>query len=75
VYVPEEDTLYPMETVAGTGFFEAVFLDRQEPFHYQLETIDDSGQRTRFHDVYSFWPVLTEDDLYLFGEGRHYKNL
>ena len=73
VYVPEEEKLYPMEQAPGTGFFEAVFPDRQEPFRYQLETIDDNGQRTRFHDVYSFWPILTEDDLYLFGEGRHYK--
>ena len=73
VYVPAEDKLYPMTRMPDTGFFEAIFADRAATFPYQLETIDDQGKRTRFHDVYSFWPVMSEDDLYLMGEGKHYK--
>ncbi|MBD3308256.1 1,4-alpha-glucan branching protein GlgB [candidate division KSB3 bacterium] len=73
VYLPDEDTLYPMEQLPNTGYFEAIFPDRQEMFRYQLETLDQQGTRTRFYDVYAFWPVLSEEDLYLFGEGRHYK--
>jgi len=72
VYIPEDETLSPMERIPDTGFFEAVFPDRQDFFPYQLETIDEQGRTTRFYDVYSFMPVLSEDDLYLFGEGKHY---
>ncbi|PIE35377.1 1,4-alpha-glucan branching enzyme [candidate division KSB3 bacterium] len=73
VYIPEDDTLHPMKRVPGTGFFEAVFQDRRDFFQYQLETVDTQGGTARFYDVYSFMPVLGEDDLYLFGEGKHYK--
>lgn len=73
VYDQQEDTCYPMTLVDEPGFFEAVFPDRQEFFAYQLETIDNQGNRKRFFDVYSFLPVLSDEDLYLFGEGNNYR--
>lgn len=73
VYAPSEDTLYPMQRVHEAGFFEAVFPGRTDVFAYQLETVDDAGNRRRFVDVYSFLPVLSDDDLYLFGEGRNFR--
>ncbi|PID58067.1 1,4-alpha-glucan branching enzyme [candidate division KSB3 bacterium] len=73
VYDPARDTLTPMNRISDAGFFEAVFPDTQDFFPYQLETVDAQGKRTRFDDVYSFPPVLSEDDLYLYGEGKHYK--
>jgi 1,4-alpha-glucan branching enzyme len=62
-----------MQQIQEPGFFEIVFLERQEIFSYQLETIDYQDNRNRFMDVYSFMPVLTEEDLYLFGEGNNYR--
>ncbi len=73
VYDQKEDQLYPMALVSEPGFFELVFPDCQAAFGYQLETVDEQGARKRFHDVYSFLPVLTDDDLYLFGEGNNYR--
>ncbi len=73
VYNQKEDELYPMTRICDPGFFEAVFPDRQEFFRYQLETIDFQGKRKRFFDVYSFSPVMSDDDLYLFGQGNNYK--
>ncbi len=73
VYEPGKDALTPMNKVSDSGFFEAVFPDRRDVFSYQLETVDAKGERKRFDDVYSFLPVLSEDDLYLYGEGKHYK--
>ena len=73
VYVMAENKLYPMTRIPNTGFFEAVFPERQEFFRYQLELVSDDGERRRFHDVYSFLPALSEDDLYLYGEGKHYR--
>ena len=73
VYVMAENKLHPMARIPNTGFFEAVFPERQEFFRYQLELVSEDGERRRFHDVYSFLPILSEDDLYLYGEGRHYR--
>ena len=73
VYVMAENKLHPMARIPNTGFFEAVFPERQEFFRYQLELVSEDGERRRFHDVYSFLPILSEDDLYLYGEGKHYR--
>ena len=73
VYVMAENKLHPMARIPNTGFFEAVFPERQEFFRYQLELVSEDGERRRFHDVYSFLPTLSEDDLYLYGEGKHYR--
>ncbi len=73
VHVMAEDRLHPMERLPNTDFFEAIFPEHQESFRYQLEIVTNDGERRRFYDVYSFLPVLSEDDLYLFGEGKHYR--
>jgi 1,4-alpha-glucan branching enzyme len=67
------DGLEMMEKIEADGFFEAVFLDRQEVFPYQLRTLDYEGKFSQFVDPYSFLPVLSDFDLYLMGEGNHYK--
>ncbi|MGQ9630017.1 MAG: 1,4-alpha-glucan branching protein GlgB [bacterium] len=65
--------LHPMRRVHDDGFFEAIFGQREKPFPYQLELTDRRGQVKRFHDPYSFLPILTDYDLYLFGEGSNLK--
>lgn len=55
------------------GFFEKVFPRRKNIFSYKLRTIDANGNVAEFHDSYAFLPTLTEYDLFLFGEGNHYK--
>jgi 1,4-alpha-glucan branching enzyme len=40
--------------------------------HYQLETIDSVGNRRVMYDPYSFSPQLSDFDLHLFGEGKHW---
>lgn len=63
---------YPMTCINGDGFFEAIFPNRQKHFPYQIETIDIQGKQKCFSDVFSFSPVLSDDDLKLFKEGKHY---
>ncbi len=63
--------LHPMTKIEGSEFFEAVLVERQTPFRYQIEFTDFSGRIQRFADPYSFMPVLGELDLHLFGEGKH----
>ncbi len=61
----------PMVRVHPGGFFEAVATDRSDLFTYRLEVSDHEGRKTEIHDPYSFWPILTDYDLYLLGEGNH----
>ena len=64
---------YPMKKLHPDGFFEAVAKDASDIFSYRLRIVRHDGSEQEFVDPYSFPPVLTEYDLYLMGEGTHYK--
>jgi 1,4-alpha-glucan branching enzyme len=64
---------YPMEQVHEEGFWEYVFPDEPEPFPYKLKRVLPDGSEAVFYDSYAFFPQLTQFDLYLFGEGNHYR--
>ena len=63
----------PMKKLHPDGFFEVVAKDVNEIFSYRLRIVRHDGSEREFVDPYSFLPVLTEYDLYLMGEGTHYK--
>jgi 1,4-alpha-glucan branching enzyme len=54
------------------GFFEAI-LPRDDNFGYRLHVTDPAGNMVEMGDPYSFGPLLSDYDLYLFGEGTHYR--
>lgn len=70
--VNEENT-YKMEKINKAGFFEKKFEDRKDFFRYKLRIKTFDGRISEFYDPYSFLPVLSDFDLYLIGEGSHYK--
>ncbi|MCK4787810.1 MAG: 1,4-alpha-glucan branching protein GlgB [Desulfobacteraceae bacterium] len=55
------------------GLFEAVLPGKREILPYRLKVNFGAGTISTFYDCYSFWPVLTEYDLYLFNQGNHYE--
>ena len=55
------------------GLFEAAITGTREISPYRLKVDFGAGLTSTFYDCYSFWPVLTEDDLYLFNQGNHYR--
>jgi 1,4-alpha-glucan branching enzyme len=59
-----------MVKVEPQGFFEALIEERGELFPYRIRLTDGSGNTWEIWDPYSFWPVLSDFDIYLFGEGR-----
>ncbi|MCL2854514.1 MAG: 1,4-alpha-glucan branching protein GlgB [Defluviitaleaceae bacterium] len=63
---------WQMEKVHDDGFFELKIPRRKNPFAYQLEMDFGDGNIYTAHDPYSFAPVLTDYDLYLFANGTHY---
>ena len=62
---------YPMDCLDDRGMFEAVFSRRRKFFSYQLEIHEQEGDSYRIHDAYAFPPLLSEEDLQAFQEGRH----
>ncbi len=69
----KENKSYKMEKTNKAGFFEKKFDDRKSFFQYKLRVKASGDHVFEFHDPYSFLPVLTDYDLYLIGEGSHYK--
>jgi 1,4-alpha-glucan branching enzyme len=63
----------PCDRVSGNGCFEALFPDRLEFFPYRIRATLHDGQTVEYVDPYSFLPVLSDYDLYLFNRGTHYK--
>ena len=62
----------PAEDINGRGLFEAFIPGRQVLGPYRLKVEFEPGSFSVFYDCYSFQPILSEYDLYLFGQGNHY---
>ena len=58
--------------IPGTDLFELDISGLEIPYHYRLYWLDKQGQRQNHIDPYTFPPQLSDFDLYLFGEGRHW---
>ncbi len=64
------------DKVRQEGLFEAVLPQVSElapaPSSYRIRVQNGYGDSWEYHDTYAFPFLLTEFDLYLMGEGRHY---
>jgi 1,4-alpha-glucan branching enzyme len=65
-----------MRRLRDTGFFETTLPNPSErapaASSYRLRFRNEYGDVWEVHDTYAFPYLLTEFDLYLMGEGRHY---
>jgi len=66
------DTGDHMTRVPGTDLFEWRGDDATLPSHHQITWQDDRGHSGTTFDPYSFAPQLSDYDLHLFGQGRHW---
>lgn len=66
----------PMRRIHPAGLYEALCpLDGRPPTaRYQLRIAEKGGNRTTMHDPYSFPHLLTDYDLHLLNEGRHFRS-
>ncbi|MBI2824227.1 MAG: 1,4-alpha-glucan branching protein GlgB [Planctomycetia bacterium] len=64
----------PMRRIHPAGLFEAICPLPPEgaPTKYLLQTADDRGNFSTMHDPYAFPHLMTEYDLYLLNEGKHW---
>ncbi len=68
----DKNNVYEMNLIHEDGFFECIIQTRSELFKYVFD-IEGHGSSWTIYDPYSFDVVLSELDLYLFGEGNHYE--
>ena len=77
-YIPEAaeveiaDGPWPMQATDTAGLFEWTGKSSQLPEHYRLIWRDYEGREHIAHDPYAFAPQLSDYDLHLFGEGKHW---
>src|SRR5262245_32251849 len=69
----ESEQRCPMEQFEGLGFFETFIDERTEVFRYRLRVQRTNGEIRQFYDPYSFLPMLSDQDLYLFNEGTEHR--
>ncbi|MCG5516013.1 MULTISPECIES: 1,4-alpha-glucan branching protein GlgB [unclassified Ectothiorhodospira] len=67
-----DDLDEPMEKVHDRGIFEWRGPLDALPEHYRLRWDDGHGREHIDHDPYSFGPVVSDFDIHLFNEGRHW---
>ncbi len=75
VVEPGHRQIRPMRRIHPAGLYEAICpmpTSEEKQNHYLLRVADERGAQSMAHDPYSFPPLLTEYDLYLLGEGRHW---
>ena len=87
-YLPESKQVWLVDSQHGisrsmrrihpAGLFEAICPteaeDNQPKQAYQFRAENESGELRTMHDPYAFQPMLTDYDLHLLGEGRHWNS-
>ena len=63
----------PMSAGYADGLYEAVLPAHVQPTSYRLRVTDRWGGVTERHDPYAFPNLISDFDLHLFAEGRHYR--
>jgi 1,4-alpha-glucan branching enzyme len=85
-YLPESQQVWlvdqqhgnslPMRRIHPAGLFEAIcspeIYDSEGERTYKFCSVNQAGEETTMHDPYSFPSLLTDYDLHLLGEGRHW---
>jgi 1,4-alpha-glucan branching enzyme len=61
---------FEMNKLRNEGFFEVTIPSRWPGLKYHYDVTTRDGRQETFADPYAFPPLLTDYDLYLFGEGR-----
>ncbi|MBQ8147161.1 MAG: 1,4-alpha-glucan branching protein GlgB [Lachnospiraceae bacterium] len=61
-----------MEAIGENGFF-GLYLPKKTYKKYVFETTYEDGSTVTLADPYSFEPQISDMDIYLFAEGKHYQ--
>ncbi len=72
---PAHQTALPMRRVHPAGMYEAIcpWQSDEQQRRYQLRVSDNHGEMKTIEDPYAFPSLFSEYDLYLHGEGKHFR--
>ncbi|MEZ6071218.1 MAG: hypothetical protein R3C10_13325 [Pirellulales bacterium] len=72
----KNDARVPMRRIHPSGLYEGLcdVNGGRRPGRYQFRVADDRGNEIAMHDPYAFPPLLTDYDLFLLGQGTHWKS-
>ncbi|WP_420493164.1 1,4-alpha-glucan branching protein GlgB [Sedimenticola hydrogenitrophicus] len=68
----QEQPGHALPRVGDSDFFIYTGDLQALPRHYRVRRLDTQQRISRFHDPYSFPPQISDYDLHLFSEGRHF---
>jgi len=69
----DKEKQYQMKKIHDDGFFEITIAERKSWFRYLLKVSGKDGNEWITYDPYSFKPVISDLDIYLFSQGNHYQ--
>ena len=72
---PAHQTALPMRRVHPAGLYETIcpWQSDEQQRRYQLRVSDKHGEMKTIEDPYAFPSLFSDYDLYLLGEGKHYR--
>ena len=74
IRIKGEKKKYEMKRLNTEGIYQTIFSDRKETFSYKIIYLNDKDELIELDDPYSFPVKLSDLDLHLLGEGKHYKS-
>ena len=63
-------SVIPLRRVGESDLFEGVEEEVNDVYAYELMVTWGTGEELRTRDAFSFLPTISENDLYLFGQGN-----
>lgn len=66
------DLQQPMQRLPNSDFFQWQGQADLLPQHYRLQWVDNEQQQHSLYDPYCFMPALSDFDLNLFAQGKHW---
>lgn len=71
--VSDEHGLLEMQPINDKGLFEVTVEAQKKDFDYHLRETNHEGVEYKFKDPYSFPLTLTDYDIHLFAQGKHWE--
>ncbi len=75
ILIKERDSkeTFQMDRIDERGLFERIIPDRKKAFTYELIHTTYDNITYTVMDPYSFWPTISDYDLYLFNQGNNHR--
>ncbi len=74
IKIKNDKQKYEMKRLNPEGIFQTILLDHKKPFSYKIIYLNENDELIEQSDPYAFPVGLSDLDLHLLGEGKHYKS-